>query len=230
MDTKIIEKIQKLLSLSESSNENEAKIAMLKVQELLLKYKLSMKEVKEHEIYNEEVKEKVSNISFTKARWKAYLAKIIADNFGCYHYYKRKRTNIIAFLGKEEDIVVCNIVLNYAIDSINSIVKRLKYKYSKQGYSTKGIENDYALGFIKGLLEKFEEQKRANTEWGLVLLKDKEVVEAHKKIKFNGRLKVSAKYNGHNDIYLRGHEAGKKFSITDKITEGANNYMHKLTK
>ena len=42
MDEKLIEKIKKLLALSESSNENEAKIAMLKAQELLAKHKLSI--------------------------------------------------------------------------------------------------------------------------------------------------------------------------------------------
>jgi uncharacterized protein YoaH (UPF0181 family) len=36
--SKIVEKIQKLLALSESSNENEAKLSMLKAQELLAKH------------------------------------------------------------------------------------------------------------------------------------------------------------------------------------------------
>lgn len=38
----IILKIQKLLALSKSSNENEAQNAMLKAQQLLIKYKLSI--------------------------------------------------------------------------------------------------------------------------------------------------------------------------------------------
>ena len=29
-----------------------------------------------------------------------------------------------------------------------------------------GIENDFALGFIVGLNEKFEKQKQENKEWG----------------------------------------------------------------
>lgn len=38
MEEKIIEKIQKLLSLANSSNENEAMAAALKAQELMAKY------------------------------------------------------------------------------------------------------------------------------------------------------------------------------------------------
>ncbi|MFR2890971.1 MAG: DUF2786 domain-containing protein, partial [Clostridium butyricum] len=41
----IILKIQKLLALSKSSNENEAQNAMLKAQQLLIKHKLSLKDV-----------------------------------------------------------------------------------------------------------------------------------------------------------------------------------------
>ncbi|MCR3761435.1 DUF2786 domain-containing protein [Clostridium felsineum] len=218
MNNKIIEKIQKLLSLSESSNENEAKLAMIKAQELLIKYKLSLKEVTNYSVNNSIIEEKVSKVSFTKARWKGYLAKIIADNFGCYNYYKRRRTNTIIFFGKEEDIIICDIVLNYAIDSINSIVKRLKYEYSKKKISTKGIENDYALGFIDGLQESFEIQKKSNTKWAIVLAKDKEVTKEHNRIKFNGKISMKVKYNGYNHIYFKGHEDGKKFSITDKIS------------
>jgi hypothetical protein len=220
MDTKIIEKIKKLLALSESSNENEAKVAMLKAQELLAKHKLSMKEVKGFKIYNSAIKEKKSSVSFTKAKWKATLSRLIADNFGCYRYFKSKGTNTIAFFGREEDIIVCNIVLEYAVDCIHSVVKRLRYQYLKNGYSTKGLENDYALGFIAGLNEKFEEQKKANQEWGLVLVKDKEVIEAHDQIKFKGKINISTCYQGYEDAYFKGCEDGKKFSVSDKITEG----------
>jgi len=40
VDSGIILKIQKLLALASSSNENEAQAAMMKAQEMLAKYKL----------------------------------------------------------------------------------------------------------------------------------------------------------------------------------------------
>lgn len=39
-ENKIIDKIEKLLALSSSSNENEAKAAMVKAQELMAKYEI----------------------------------------------------------------------------------------------------------------------------------------------------------------------------------------------
>ncbi len=220
MDTKILEKIQKLLALSESSNEHEAQLSMLKAQELLVKHKLSLKEVKEFKTFNSSIKEKISCVSFTKAKWKGQLASIIADNFGCYMFFKTRGTHTITFFGREEDIAVCNIVLEYAVDCVTSAVKRLRYQYSKNGYSTKGLENDYAIGFTKGIKVKFEEQKQKNQEWGLVLVKDKEVVEAYGQKKFRGSINTSASYQGHEAAYYKGKSDGEKFSISDKIAEG----------
>lgn len=221
MDTKIVKKIKKLLALSESSNEHEAELSMLKAQELLAKHKLSLKEVNQLEINSNIIKENITKISFTKAKWKASLASVIAENFSCYLYYKTRRTHTITFFGREEDVLVCGIVLEYAIDCICSVVKRLRYQYKKDGYSTRGLENDYALGFVGGLSKKFEEQKKVNQEWGLILVKDKEVTDLYKKIKFRKRkVNTSTQFNGYTDAYKQGFVDGKKFSISDKITEG----------
>lgn len=220
MNTKIVEKVQKLLALSESSNLHEAEAAMLKAQELLMKHKLSLKDVKEFKILNSDIKENVTKITFTKAKWKAKLARLVADNFGCYIYFKTRYSHAITFFGREEDVTVCNIVLEYAIDCIGSVVKRLKYQNIKEGYSTKGLENDYALGFIAGLRYKFEEQKKSNQEWGLVLVKDQEVTEAYDLIKFKRSINTDTRYHGQSDAYKKGVKDGERFSISDKITQG----------
>lgn len=216
MENNIIIKIKKLLALSESSNEYEAKVAMLKAQELLAKHKLSLKEIEEHEDIN--VMEGKTNITFRQGKWKGKLADLIAENFGCYHYYRTNRTHTIIFMGKdEEDVTVCKMMLEYAVDSINSVVNRLRYQYRKEGYSTKGLENDYALGFIEGLEYAFEEQKQENQEWGLVLARDKEVVEAYEKKEFIGSINTNTNFQGFNEAYFKGVEDGEKFSISDKI-------------
>lgn len=213
----IILKIKKLLALSESSNEYEAKLAMLKAQELLAKHKLSLKEVEEHENIDIKVMAKETNITFRKAKWKANLADVIAENFNCYKYFHTNRTHTIVFLGKDEDVIVCKIVFEYAVDSINSVVNRLRYQYRKEGYSTKGLESDFALGFIEGLSSAFENQKQKNQGWGLVLRKEREVIDAYNNIDFKRIINTNAKFQGFNQAYFKGIEAGENFSISDKI-------------
>ncbi|CAA7602008.1 Domain of unknown function DUF2786 [Acididesulfobacillus acetoxydans] len=218
MDAKIIEKIKKLLALSQSSNSYEAELAMLKAQELLVKHKLSLKAVKEFTAVNSDIKDNVTQVTFTKAKWKARLAGLIADNFGCYLYFQTDRTHTVVFFGREEDITVCNIVLEYALDCIASATRRLKYQHRSYGFSTKGIENDYALGFIKGLRQKFEEQKKANQAWGLVLVKDQEVTDAFNAKKFTRFINTGTPYQGRADAYAQGLIDGERFSVSDRIT------------
>lgn len=217
MENKIVKKIKKLLALSKSSNENEAQNAMLKVQELLMKHRLSMKEVENYDIEDINVDEKVTDFTFTKAKWKGELATIIADNLSCYCYFKTYRTNKITFMGKSEDVLICEITLKYAIDFICDEVRKLKNEYRRQGYSVAGLKSDYAKGFIFGLSERFNEQKEKHKEWGLVLVKDVKVVEAFEKISFTSSLSTKIEYSGHFEAYSKGVEDGKKFSISDKI-------------
>lgn len=219
MDNKIIEKIKKLLSLSESSNSNEAEVAMLKAQELLAKHKLSLKEVQEYKVVNSKIETKRTNITFTTAKWKGELAGLIADNFGCYCYFKTRGTNSVVFLGREEDVTVSNIVIDYALDFIESVTNRIKYSYKRDGLSTRGVVNDYAMGFIEGLRDKFDQQKSKNQEWGLVLVKDKEVTEKYENIKFNRTLNTDSTFKGNSDAYECGVKDGESFSISDKISE-----------
>ncbi|CAH2213257.1 DUF2786 domain-containing protein [Tepidibacter aestuarii] len=219
MENKIISKIKKLFALSESSNENEAKVALIKAQELLAKHKLSIKEIKEYQDTKTNVIENKTNVSFTKAKWKGRLAYVIAENFGCYSYFKTRRNNTVAFMGKDEDVTVCTIVLEYAIDCINNTVKKLKYQYYKKYNTTKGLENDYALGFIAGLENAFEKQKISNQQWNLVLVKDPAVIDRYNDMKFKGSVNTSTKFKGFNQVYEQGVEDGEKFSVTDKIAE-----------
>ncbi len=66
----------------------------------------------------------------------------------------------------------------------------------------------------------FEEQKRFNQEWGLVLIKDAEVVEAHENIKFKGSVDTKTQFEGYSEVYDQGYKDGEDFSISDKIAEG----------
>ncbi|WMM26685.1 DUF2786 domain-containing protein [Tissierella sp. MB52-C2] len=223
MDTTIVLRIKKLLALSESSNEYEAKSAMLKAQELLVKHKISLKEIEEHKDIN--VIEGKTNITFRQGKWKGKLASVVAENFGCYHFYRTNKTHTIVFMGKDEDVTVCRIVLEYAIDCIVSMVKKLRYQYSKEGYSTKGLENDYALGFIEGLNKAFEKQKEVNQEWGLVLVKDQAVIDEYNNMEFKRTINSNTKFQGFGDVYYQGVEDGENFSISGRITGEEDNIL-----
>lgn len=224
----IILKIQKLLALSKSSNENEAHNAMIMAQRLLIKYKLSIKDIDQYENQNIKVNENRTGIKFRGKNWKSNLSRVVADNFGCYLFYRTGRTHEICFYGKEEDVIICNIILEYAIKCINSngdkLIKKMKQDRRRKHFE--GIKNDYALGFVSGLDEKFKQQIKSNKEWKLVLLKDQIVIDSYKNFS-SGFIAVQTNINFNKNLlaFELGREDGKNFDISNKIGKEENNLL-----
>lgn len=216
----VILKIQKLLALSKSSNDNEAQTAMMMAQRLLIKYKLSIKDIEQYKNELIKVNENRTGIRFRGSNWKSNLSQVIADNFGCYLFYRTGRTHEICFYGKEEDVIICNIILDYAIKCINSngdkLIKKLKKDRRRKYFN--GIKNDYALGFIRGLDERFEAQLQSNKEWALVLVKNQVVIDKYNEFSSDfGKIQTDIKYDNHLFAFKLGKEDGKKFDISNKI-------------
>ena len=216
----IIFKIQNLLALSKSSNDNEAQNAIVLAQRLLIKYKLSIKDVEQYKVESTKVDENRTGIKVRGSNWKCNLSRVIANNFGCYLFYNAGKTREICFYGKEEDIIICKIMLEYAIKSINSngdkLIKKLKQDRRRKHFN--GIKNDYALGFIKGLDERFKEQLQSNKEWALILVKDQVVIDKYEEFSKNfGTVQTNIDFDKHLFAFKLGKEDGKKFDISNKI-------------
>ena len=103
----VFEKIKKLMALSQSSNENEASLALKRAQKLMQEYSISMEDVSFSEI-----KEQSENIIPAMRDRVLYstLANIIAKAFGVDFYikfsYKGRSTSTVAtqtvFIGPEQ--------------------------------------------------------------------------------------------------------------------------------
>ena len=94
---------------------------------------------------------------------------------------------------------------------------RLRREYYREQLSAKGLESDYAMGFLDGLESSFDKQKSDNQEWGLVLVKDELVVKSYEDMTFTRTVYTDEKFKGHDEAYTQGVKDGEKFSITDKI-------------
>jgi len=215
----IIIKIKKLLALSKSSNEYEAQNAITKAQMLMVKHKLSMKEIDNCNDNQIVIKNNKTGIK-VKQHWKMQLALTIGDNFACYVYVRGTHSKEICFYGKEEDTIICNIMLEYALKCIDSngdkIVKEMKKDRRRKHF--KGIKEDYALGFITGLKERFKQQIESNSEWGLVLQKDIEVINSYEKFSNGFRTTdLDCQFNRFKNVYKQGKKDGERFDISDKI-------------
>lgn len=76
-----------------------------------------------------------------------------------------------------------------------------------------GMKNDYINGFLTGLREKFKEQVQKEG-WGLIIVKDTDVVEAYNELQKSFTKGSSSTAKGSGDAHARmsGYKAGKSFN------------------
>lgn len=158
MNNEIIEKIQKLLSLANSDNQNEAELASKKAQELLIKYNLSMAqvEVKEYDKLEIEIGRNPSN-------------KFVNDIlFKFFFVYPFKSGKFFIYNGTKENLQVAMFVRSFLIESF----KRLyKLEAKKQNWSSGSNRNAFYLGLYKGLKQQLtENQAKHDTGNALIVI------------------------------------------------------------
>lgn len=219
----ILEKISKTLKLSENNNnKNEAQTAILAAQRLMAKYHISKEEVddfiNENDSQNTKVIEENADEEVNNDKWKRRLLIIIAKNFRCDVYYSGGK---LVLVGTNEDILITKRVYLYAKQSILSGFKKF-YKQNYDYVTDNSIRNkykrDFALGFINGLAEKFEEQK-ANSELSLVVI-NPNVKEYLENIRFTGVRRHKSSYITNTYSYQEGRKKGKKLVDIDTQIKG----------
>lgn len=153
----IANKIYKLFELADKSrnnSEDEAYAALLKAQELLTKYNLTMEDIstpKENIVDN--ICEHKYNYGF---RYK--LANIIAKNFRTRTFI---RSNTVVFYGYRSDVEASKAAFEFAYKTIVRNGEKLRNQiYAESGYSA-GVFNSYASGFLSGMSSALDKQCEA---------------------------------------------------------------------
>lgn len=216
------EKIKKLLALSESDNENEAKSALLKAKMLMAKHKISEADLKS--IEKQGVRQVRTQFTCSKRRepWMVALSIIIGQNFCCQAYREKQynqQTQTICFIGLEDDIDACTAIFEYAVDCVRAGVKRIQKEYKDDKFHVKRFCDGYGFGFASGVNAAFEKQKESDeTGWGLVMVIPAEVTEATKDFNIDNFTEKAQKQMLRAGYY-EGHKDGEKFDPSIKLTE-----------
>lgn len=225
-DEKIIDRIQKLLSLAGNNpNSNEAEAALLKAQKLMAQYKIDEQRVKD-------ASTKVETLDITsmmssepvRSPWKRYLASIIADNFRCLSYLNNQGQGRIYFMffGEREDVEVAYAIYEYTVVWLNKRACNYATNLRNTQGIVKGVKQDFIIGFLNGLRDKFNSEKVNDTELALALTVDTQVTTkyndmAQNFVKMN--LSNSINVHGLEDARNDGYEEGRRFS-TNALREG----------
>lgn len=221
MDSKIRERINKLLALGTSPNQHEANSAILKAKQLMAEHKLSDRDF----IKKDEVPIEVDTGLFyttRKGKWISDITRIIAENNCCVHYLRTQKcsqSHRVFLYGYEEDVNICNNTLNYAIDCVNSLLKLIVNEIKKDPEkNTKAINyacESFGRGFCDGLQEAYKDQIEENQEWGLVMVIPPEVSKVMEGLKPGKWRRIS--FDKDMRAYNRGYEEGLRFTTKDKL-------------
>jgi hypothetical protein len=156
---KILDRVKKLLSLSNSDNEFEAANAASRAHELLLKYNLSIADVGDGISEDElKIEEELVHEGGRVARWRTYLVSGVAKAFGCAQLVsKGYRYTGLKIVGAKADIAVAKVTLSY----LEMVVETLA-KENARGMGH-GYVNSYKIGLVARLTARLHEQT-AKTE------------------------------------------------------------------
>lgn len=213
----IREKIKKLLALGASTNEHEARAALLKARELMAKHKLSerdFEEATEQKLIHKECEVKWTTDSGNI--WMVDLAKTICDQYCCSAAWRTPRgtrTHVLVVSGIGEDVDICKAVMEYATSFVLKQIKKQQRRW--QVSDSKSVARSYADGFIVGLQMALEEQMEEHREWGLVLVKPQEVVDYEESL---GTRSVNVRKAARDAMaYMAGEKDGREFDMHKHI-------------
>lgn len=198
---KIIEKIKNLLDLARNNpNEHEAMAAALKAQELMAKYHIDSREVEGQKLTEEIIESELFVRSGDK--WKFKLAHIISINFCCKVYYRGRER--IVFYGYKKDAEIATQVFQFLFETGNKLADRCYYEYYKQNRPTKGVKNQYLIGYCDGIKDVLGRQCTA-----LMIVTPKEVKDSFaEKTKNFGTMTSTLKARHDSDVYNKGRRDG----------------------
>ena len=191
---KIIAKIRKILELSKKNpNQNEAQSAALKAQALMAEYHVQLTDLEDlQDATAEDITEEVYQTG-TGNKWKYSLARIIARNFRCKHFYYGK--SAVAFYGYETDVKIACMTFEYLFTvgkkAMNTYYMNKRNEYIRNGgcsytdwygknhsyFDGSGLKNSFIAGFLEGIREVLDQQCTA-----LLIVTPPEVIDSYDKM------------------------------------------------
>lgn len=217
-ESAIFRKIQKLMALATSSNENEAEQAIIKSQQLLLKHHIESKYLgneEEEKIFLKRImKQKKDN-----AKMRA-IANILETFFVNIVYNRADGFVYLEVLGSLTNIEIAEYVAGYLHHEMDKLWNLAKFSNDLKG---KVAKNSFFLGLAKGYCNKIEALKREynNDTTNALILIEKKLSDA--KMMVYPRLSmIKSRRNYCPESSALGEQAGKKLNIHPAIHKSSN--------
>jgi len=155
-NSKLLDRIQKLLNLSTSSNANEAAAALAKASEIMAEHNLTQSSLLRHQIGEIKVK---STQSVSKVKdWENSLFHIVGKAFGCKVMFYPGRSKDIdywgrfAFVGPKMNLPLAEYTVTFLLRQLVKERNAFSVQLSQAGFSRGKSMSAELDGFCKGWL------------------------------------------------------------------------------
>ena len=224
----LVQRLQKVRALTESSVPGEAAAAAAKLQEILLKYNLEMEDIEEEspEADDRYVKEELelAATSGNMINWRRILLSGIARSLMC-AAFGYKGTPKMVIVGQKHNIEIVRHFYDYLSSEISRLAdatwQKARSRTLEHGRSWKSSFYNGAVDIVvQRLEEKYQQVSRRNSETrALVLRNERELDDAVGNL--IGRVRRNTVRQRHSEAgYSRGARAGKRVSLDDPVRGG----------
>ncbi len=221
----IIEKIRKLLALSNSCNEHEAALAASHAQRLLAEHNLAMADIE-----TTPKPEKADSIETAAAKtlpkWLRHLVAGVSSAFDCQAIH-HPANGKLTFIGVGADVQIAAYTFSY----LDRSVRKLCAGYMKQhatdavsGRRRELLRQSYYLGAVSTITRMLAAQKQQTpvTAGALVPVKEALIKQAMGEI---GQIRTmhSRRSYINSSAYTQGQSDGQRIGIRPGVAGGARN-------
>lgn len=166
----ILRKVQKLMSLSKSSNPHEAELAMIKSQQLLLKHNLENSSLHEEDkIYLKRILQQKKISAKTRA-----IGKILETFFVNIVFRRTENFVCLEILGSKVNLEIADYVASVLQDELENLWDQVKKLHRLKGAIAK---NSFFYGIAKGYCNKVHALKQ-DYEGNALMVIEKKLIEA----------------------------------------------------
>lgn len=218
----MIEKVRKLLALSNSSNEHEAALAAAHAQRLLAEHNLSISEL---EIQDEGVCETEIQASRNVTKWLSSLFATVAGAFDCLPIVTGTADGSrLRFIGVGEDPEVASYTMQFLVREL----KRLSVEYVRRSIpegrvvssaERQKIRNSYLLGGVQGVRQALAAQKLVTptTVNALVPVKDAMIRQYQEERIGSVRMQRTRRSTVISTAFHQGRSDGAALSVRNAV-------------
>lgn len=222
----IVDKVKKLLSLSNGTNfEKEAVTAMNMARDLLAKYNMTIEDISVKTAAEENP---IKAMSYgADGAWQGSLAVVIADYCSCGAFHIKGGG--LMFIGMPYEIDICLYTYEIVYKQIEKMMKKKRRELRKEreetgrsrvdrrdsSYYTRG----YAKGIIDYLIQSLKSRKEYESSMSLVVVRNKKIDDFMNSLTRLNKVSRPASVRGYYD----GFKDGSTITINKAVNGKDNN-------